>query len=219
MLVALLLVFLARQVSTAPTAPPPGPIPGNCAEPARDNAGRLGCYLAAELTIEKPPPLIRWHLYRFPDEKAAREASARHAASVVTYAHGGVWLHVLDGAERIDVPGAESVAVIGPMQLTADGPVKVRFLESIFPAGMTTRVHSHSGPEGFYVLDGVQCMETPEGRTLIGAGKSFHLPARMKHLQSSAKGRRNMAVVFQLPREPWMTLDSEWKPAGLCAAE
>lgn len=30
------------------------------------------------------------------------------------------------------------------------------------PAGLTSRVHLHSGVEAFYVVDGEQCLETPD---------------------------------------------------------
>ena len=88
-----LLMALQPAVAAAPprALPPPGPIPGQCAEPARENAGKPGCYLAAELRLEDPPEQIRWHLFSFADEASARAEAARHRWSAVTFAHGQVW--------------------------------------------------------------------------------------------------------------------------------
>jgi quercetin dioxygenase-like cupin family protein len=197
--------------------PPPGPIPGQCAEPARENAGKPGCYLAAELRLENPPEAIHWHLFEFPDEASAAAASAEYQWSAVTFAHGRIWLHVLSEDADLTAPGSEAVATVGPMELDRSGPVLVRFLESIFPPGMITRPHSHRGPEAFYVLEGVQCMETADGTRQIRAGETWHMPEGLKHIQGAPIGRKNMALVFGREDELWMDIESDWTPSGSCA--
>ena len=216
MLAVLSPLLLALQQS--PTAlPPPGPIPGQCAEPAVENAGKPGCYLAAEVRIENPPAEIRWHLFRFADEASARAEAARHPASAVTFAHGQVWLHVLSPEASVTADAGEPKAVIGPMRLQTGGPLVARFLESTFPPGMTTRTHSHPGAEAFYVFDGVQCMETPGENRLIGPGESWHMPDRLQHVQGSRGGRRNMALVFHGEDQAWMHIEDDWVSTGFCA--
>ena len=197
--------------------PPPGPIPGQCAEPARENAGQPGCFLAAELRLEDPPGEIRWHLFHFPDEASARAEAARHRWSTVTFAHERVWLHVLSDQAEVTVAGGEAVAAVGPMRLPGGGPVVARFLESIFPPGMLTRDHSHPGPEAFHVVDGVQCVETPEGQRLIRAGESWHMPGGTPHVQGAPAGRKNLVLVLARAGEPWMDVEPGWASTGSCA--
>jgi quercetin dioxygenase-like cupin family protein len=82
---------------------------------------------------------------------------------------------------------------------------------------MRTRVHSHPGPEAFYVIDGEQCMETPTQRRKLQAGESFIvLPG--PHLQAAPKGRRNLVLVLHGPDEPWMSMESQWTPSQFCAS-
>jgi quercetin dioxygenase-like cupin family protein len=199
--------------------PPPGPIPGQCVEPARENAGKPGCFLAAELRLENPPETIHWHLFALPDEASATAAAARHQWSVVTFAHGRIWLHVLSKEERLTAINGEAVATVGPMRLQPGRLVVARFLESVFPPGMATRNHSHPGPEAFYVIDGIQCMETRDERRLIRAGESWHFPGAIEHVQAAPSGRKNMALVLSPDGEPWMALEPDWKPTGFCAGE
>ncbi len=213
-------LLLALQPAPAPEPsrplPPPGPIPGQCAEPARENAGKLGCYLAAEVRLEDPPAEIRWHLFRFTDEAAARAAAADHRWSVVTFAHDRIWLHVLSPEPVVTALAGEPVAAIGPMRVPGGRPFVARFLEARFPPGMMTRNHSHQGPEAFYVVDGVQCVETSEAKVLLGTGEGYHFDAGIAHVQSSPGGRRNMALVLYPEGEPWMDLTPDWTPTGFC---
>ncbi len=220
MLATLLPLVMALQPAAGAASPPPlppGPIPGQCAEPARENAGKPGCYLAAEVRIDEPPEAIRWHLFRFPDEAGANAAAAGHRWAAVTFAHDRIWLHVFSAEPTVSAEGGEPVAAIGPMQLPQGRPVVARLLEAIFPPGMTTRNHSHPGPEAFFVVDGQQCVETAEEQRMLGPGESYHFGTGIDHVQSSPGGRRNMALVFHPAGEPWMELSPEWTPSGFCA--
>ena len=69
---------------------------------------------------------------------------------------------------------------------------------------MRTRVHSHPGPEAFYVLEGEQCMETPAQKRKLRAGESFIVPPG-PHVQAAAHGRRNIALVLSGSGEPERT--------------
>ncbi len=71
------------------------------------------------------------------------------------------------------------------------------FLESVFPPGMRTRVHSHPGPEAFYVVEGQQCMETPSERRKLNAGESFVVQPG-PHVQTAPGGRKNIALTARV---------------------
>jgi quercetin dioxygenase-like cupin family protein len=130
------------------------------------------------------------------------------------HSHGRNWLYVLnESGEKIDF-GMHRVT-IGPLELPAGRPVTIRFIESVFPPGMQTRVHAHPGVEAFYVIEGEQCMETPAERIRIPAGQSFVVPGG-PHVQTSPKGRRNLAILAIPDGEPWMMLETGWKPSEFC---
>lgn len=190
-------------------------VPGACSEPASANAGRPGCYMAAEITIESPPARIYWIAYSFPTATAAAAAARAHKWSAMTQSHGLYWAHVL-APQEVRLVGGIRRAVVGPMALAAGRPIRARFIESFFLPGMRTSVHSHPGPEGFYVLDGVQCMDLPSGARQLGTGETMIVPARSIHFQSAPKGRRNVAVVLYPPDEPWMKMEAGWKPSDYC---
>ena len=191
------------------------PVPGACTALASENVGKPGCYMAGEFTIQNPPALLYWNVFSFTDESAAAVAASAHPWSITTQSHGRHWAHVI-APTKVHLSGGKHAATVGPMALEAGKAVRARFLESYFPPGMQTSVHSHPGPEGFYVIDGVQCMETPAGRQKLGAGDTLIVPAHRTHFQAAPTGRRNIAVVFYPPGEPWMKMEQGWTPSGYC---
>ena len=208
------LTFIAAAVAAAAPMDIP-PVPGLCTEPALENVGRPGCYMAAEITLDAPPAQLYWSAFTFPTSAAAATAAGNHKWSVTTESHGLHWAHIL-APRPVALRGGRRMAVVGPMPLTAGKPVRARFIEANFPPGMRTPVHSHPGPEGFYVVDGLQCMEMPSFRRRVAAGGTFIVPARQPHFQSTPNGRRNVAVVFYPPEEPWMKMEMGWQPTSYC---
>lgn len=191
----------------------PVPVPGLCTAPAAEHRGQPGCYLAAELEFVAPRGEVYWHMYTFSSAAAAKKAAATVTQAIVTEAHGKVWLHVI-GAKESTVAGGTLHTSIGPLIAPTQG--HARILESWFPPGMTTRAHSHPGTEVFYVVEGEQCVETPEGGTSIPAGRHYVL-TQGPHLQAAPQGRRSL-VLLLLPMDvPWMTLEKEWVPTGYCS--
>jgi quercetin dioxygenase-like cupin family protein len=47
-----------------------------------------------------------------------------------------------------------------------------RYLEAVITPGQRTPVHTHAGPEAWYLVAGTECLETPEGITVAHAGDS-----------------------------------------------
>ena len=212
--ILLFLAALAAQAHHGGASPVP-PVPGGCTEPAAANVGKPGCFSSGELRLERSPRTIYWHVYDFADSPSAAAEAAKHRWSSVAASHGRNWLFVL-GPRSAAVASGRRIALVGPMRLPKGRPMVARFLESDFPPGMRTRVHSHPGPEGFYVVEGEQCMDTPTGRRKIGAGGTF-IVAGGAHMQAAPKGRKNIAVVFYPPDVPWMRMEA-WHPSGFCTS-
>jgi quercetin dioxygenase-like cupin family protein len=206
------LFALAVAAATSMNIPP---VPGLCTEPASKHVGRPGCYMTGEIAIAPSPAQIYWSAFTFPTSAAAAAVAGQYKWSLTAQSHGLHWAHIL-APSPVAVRGAHRVAVVGPMPLTAGKPVRARFIEANFPPGMRTPVHSHPGPEGFYVVSGVQCMEMPSFRRRVTSGGTLIVPARKPHFQSTPNGRRNVAVVFYPPDEPWMKMESGWQPTSYC---
>lgn len=207
------MLVLAEILTALLAATTQAAVPGLCTAPAAEYVGEPGCYLAAELDIGDVNSTAYWHLYTFKTAAAARSEAARHRHAVVIEAHGKVWLNLLGSADE-KVEGGEKQTVIGPLAVPARG--HARILESWFPPGMITRTHSHPGPEVFYVVDGEQCVETPKGQQRIRAGEHYVVEAG-PHLQAAPQGRRSLVLLLVSATAPWMQLEPDWKPTGLCA--
>jgi mannose-6-phosphate isomerase-like protein (cupin superfamily) len=80
---------------------------------------------------------------------------------------------------------------------------------------MQTRVHSHRGPEAFYVVEGQQCMETPIEKRLIAAGGTY-VVKQGPHIQAAPKGRRNLVLILSPKGEPAVISGGDWQPSGFC---
>ncbi|SOB86490.1 hypothetical protein SAMN06297144_1595 [Sphingomonas guangdongensis] len=188
-------------------------VPGGCSEPADQHVGEPGCFLTTEVRLGPASSTLYWHIIRADSEATARALAKRARWQVVVKAHGRWWLYVLSPART--VPGVFSHHVAGPFVLPAGPSFTARFMESWFPPGMRTRVHSHSGPEAFYVVEGEQCTETPKERRLIRPGESYTV-AGGAHLQAAPKGRRSLVLILAPDGEPWMRLANDWTGSDFC---
>ena len=162
-----------------------------------------------------PDVSLFWHLHRF-QTRAQAEAAAQSRSTVVE-SLGYIWLYTI--AEEGWRPTAgERVAVIGQLPITKGTKSVARYMEAVFAPGMQTAVHRHSGPEAWYVLAGSQCLETPD-RTMIAKAGEGAVIAGGPPMTLSGIGhevRRSVVLVLHDDTQPWMTMETEWKPGGRC---
>ena len=153
--------------------------PVKCTEDSPERRGEEGCTILATRplagSLTKP---VYWHLDRFDSLEAARNAAGPDG--VTAEAHGAVWLMTVE-AQTEGHHGGRHVAAIGPLTVLAADRFSMRVLSSLLNPGSTTPVHTHPGPEVVYVVDGEQCMETPEVGQHLGAGHSYVVPAGVIH--------------------------------------
>jgi quercetin dioxygenase-like cupin family protein len=187
----------------------------DCTISAAERPAEVGCYFtAAESIGAAPSHELFWHLYTYPSRGAAESARSR---GIVVEAFDSVWLYAI--AERDwRPPTGHRIAAIGPLATTAGKPYVARYMEAVFLPGMRTRVHRHSGPEAWYVLSGVQCLETPEGIIRAGAGESAVVGAGPPMVLSTVgqETRRAVLLVLHDAAQPWSTPDQGWEPRGAC---
>ena len=202
--------LLLPLVSTAALAQDP------CIIPATERPAQVGCYFtAAESLGAAPAQELFWHLYTYPSHAAA--AQARQSRGIVVSAFGRVWLYTI--APRGWHPSSgQRIAVVGPLSVEAGTPYVARYMEAVFLPGMRTRVHRHSGPEAWYVLTGSQCLETPQGITVVHAGQSAVVETGPPMVLSTVgrETRRAVLLVLHDASQPWTTMDEAWQAKGRC---
>jgi len=175
--------------------------------------------LAVKPFTTLPKGVLFLRLENFSTTKAAQDA-ATSASAVVEWA-GKIWLFTL-GPKGIRASAGTLVAEIGPVP---DVPPATSYVldvnEADFGPDMKTQVaqqvHTHPGPEIFYLLTGEQCLETPNGATRAQAGEGMVAPANTPmQLNITGSSRRDaFFVVVHDAMKPRVT-PSDWQPSGTC---
>jgi quercetin dioxygenase-like cupin family protein len=174
---------------------------GWCETPVADRKEEGGCYTTAILNVGVLPRApIYWHLDRFPT-RAAAEAN-RGDRSIMVDSLNRHWLFTI--AEQNWRPAAgERIAMIGPLVIDANTQYTARYLETVIPAGFQQPGepgHRHPGPEAWYVLEGGQCLETPNGVLIAHAGETMLAPDGWPMTIASLGTETRRAVVLVLHR-------------------
>jgi len=175
----------------------------------------FGCFNVGTVTgLHFSQASVYWHLHVFPDRKSAQ--AARSATGIAVEEDGRVWLSEF-GARNAMPRGGESIAVVGPLQLPAAQSYAAVLSYAVMRPGDSSRVHTHPGPEGWYVLAGEQCLETPAGASRARAGETMTAPANTPmELNVGGKAlRRAFALVIHDSTQQ-RGAPSDWKPSGAC---
>ena len=184
--------------------------------PAGEKRPDFGCFNVGTVTgLHFSHADVYWHLRAFPSRKAAE--AARSATGIVAEEDGRVWLSEFgdrDGGPR----GGESIAVVGPLQLPAAKSYAAVLSYAVMRPGDSSRVHTHPGPEGWFVLAGEQCLETPAGADRAGAGGTMSVRSNTPmELHVTGKTlRRAFALVIHDSAQD-RGVPSDWKPSGACS--
>ena len=192
-------------------------VPGRCETPVSQRAGEAGCYLAATAPIELPEGQLFWHLYTYPTVRDAE--TARGPQGTIVESFGKVWLYTI-APDGWSPSSGERVAVIGPLEVDRGMPYTARYMEAVFPPGMSgpPRGHRHSGPEAWYVVSGAQCLETPDEVIVARAGEAAMVPEgpAMAISGLGPETRRAVLLVLHPAAAPWTSPAPDWQPKGLC---
>jgi quercetin dioxygenase-like cupin family protein len=177
----------------------------------------FGCFNIGVVTgLHFKQTSVYWHLRAFPSRKAAE--AAKSATGIVVEEDGRVWLS--EFGPRNPAPQAgEAIAVVGPLELPAAASYAAVLSYAVMRPGDNSRVHTHPGPEGWYVLAGEQCLETPAGASRARAGGTMSAPPNvpMELNVTGTKLRRAFALVIHDSTQQ-RGIPSDWKPSGTCGA-
>jgi quercetin dioxygenase-like cupin family protein len=184
--------------------------------PPGEKRAEFGCFNVGTVTgLHFSQASVYWHLRTFPSRKAAE--AARSATGIVAEEDGRVWLS--EFGDRNSAPrGGESIAVVGPLQLPSATSYAAVLSYAVMRPGDSSRVHTHPGPEGWYVLAGEQCLETPTGANRARAGGTASVPSNVP-MELTVTGktlRRAFALVIHDSAQA-RGIPSDWKPSGACS--
>jgi quercetin dioxygenase-like cupin family protein len=187
---------------------------GCAAVPAGQKRPEFGCFIVASARgIQFSQPETYWHISKFPN-RASAEAS-KTPNGLIVEEDGKVWLSEF-GPDDAPFHG-EPVAVVGPLELAPAKSYDAEIAYAALRPGDKSRVHTHPGPEAWYVISGSQCLETPEGTTRVGEGKTMSVKHSIP-MELSITGtevRRSLTLVIHDSSKGWGA-NSDWKPTGAC---
>lgn len=176
------------------------------------------CLVASQDLGALPDEPVYWHIDTFATEAAANAAKTARGTVVTDY--GQVWLFTIEGRSWRARSGTHK-ATIGPLPVEPAAAFSAEYVHSMFAPGMSAPVHKHSGPEGFYAIDGDTCLEMPGGvHTASGPGNSLVMQGGppMLLMATGTRPRRAFALVLHDATQPATTRVTDWKPEGRCVA-
>lgn len=194
--------FLALASPASTVAPVSQRPPTRCAPDSPERRGEEGCtILASRLLVGSTAAPIYWHIERYDLLSAAVKAAGPD--SVAAEAHGTAWLLTVEG-RTVRRHGGSDVAWIGPLALPAADRYTMRVLSTLLMPGGSTPVHTHSGPEIFYVVSGEQCVETVSEARRLAPGSSHVVPVDTIHRGRvvGSGPRRALALVLHDAARP-----------------
>src|SRR5256712_3748306 len=160
--------------------------------------------LARTIVPHLPPAPLIWRLETFPSEDAARAAGS--PASVVVKAYGKTWLFTVAGQHAAASGGGVRVAAVDLPPVPQAQSYELLAALAILQPGDDVGVHTHPGPEAWYVLAGEQCLETAVGLSRAHTGQTMVAPAAtpMKLVITGSSLRRAVFLVLHDAGPPRM---------------
>jgi quercetin dioxygenase-like cupin family protein len=186
-------------------------------EPANGRQGQLGCWVLASAPIGPSAAPLYWHVY---EVSSANEDHAVLPPGKLLHAFGRNWLVAVAG-EGWKSPVGRHVASVGPLKLMSARPHTASFMEATFTPGMSSRIHTHPGPEAWVVLEGEQCLETSEGVIRGRAGNAMMVRGGipMQLFGTGTATRKALVLIIHPTGEALGATYADWRPTGSCLTE
>jgi quercetin dioxygenase-like cupin family protein len=174
------------------------------------------CAILAQVTFSVLPsgPLV-WRFENFPTKKAAEEAAT--PASAVVETTGKIWLLTLS-SKGSRSKGGMFVAETDQLPSIPPGPsYEIVVYDADLGAEANVPVHTHSGPETWYLLTGEQCLELPSGAVRARAGETmFAPPETPMKLNMIGPGKREALFTIVHDSSKPATTFVDWQPKDAC---
>src|SRR2546427_13199340 len=134
-----------------------------------------------------------------------RPRTAARPASVVVKPDGKSWLFRVAGQHAAASGGGVRVAAVDLPPVPQAQSYELLAALAILQPGDDVGVHTHPGPEAWYVLAGEQCLETAVGLSRPHTGQTMVAPAAtpMKLVITGSSLRRAFLLVVHDAAPPW----------------
>ena len=145
--------------------------------PPDEKRPEFGCFNVGMVTgFHFSQASVYWHLRTFPSRKAAEAREECHGNRVEEDRR--VWIS--EFGDRNSAPReGKFIALVGPLHLPSAISYAAVLSYAVMRPGDSSRVHTHPGPEGWYVLEREQCLETPAGANRARAGRTASVPSNV----------------------------------------
>ena len=173
-----------------------------CLQDSPERRGDPGCSIIADKRL--PTPLaapVLWHIDEFATLTAAQQAEG--PTSVALIAHGSAWLYSIE-SDTSNHHGGKHRAVVGPLPVQPNGRYSLMAMSAYFLSGQSSVVHTHPGPEAWWVLEGDQCLQTTRTTIRARAGQGA-IVAEGDTMQMVATGvgpRRALVIILHHSDQP-----------------
>jgi quercetin dioxygenase-like cupin family protein len=187
-----------------------------CVENSPERLGEFGCsYIENKPLPDSLKQPLLWHIDKF--DSAERAEAAVSAASVAFQADGSWWLFTIESAVD-DHHGGRHVTQVALPPLPPAKKYALLVYSAYLPPGLTSRVHHHSGPEAFYVVDGEQCLRTEARAYPMKKSDTLAVPAgiTMQLVATGTIPRRSFSVVVYDASQPPTTHLENAPPLAEC---
>lgn len=186
-----------------------------CTTDSPERRGEPGCTIVSDKRL--PGPLVApvlWHIDEFPSLADARRQET--PTSLAIEAHGSAWLYSID-ADTSNHHGGKHRAVVGPIPARRDQLYSMMAMSAYFLPGQYSVVHTHPGPEAWWVLDGEQCLQTTRSaiRARAGQGAIVAEGDTMRMVGTGTGPRRALVLILHDADKPGgYTLEDGLVPKG-----
>jgi hypothetical protein len=189
-------------------------------KPVSERTTEVGCWILVDQPIGRiEQAQVFWHLDIYLTRSEAEKAKGPQGT--VVESHGKVWLLTIEKAGWRPTLKGERIAEIGPLPVTSGQEYSALFMEAVLNPGMTSAIHTHSGPEAWYTQAGETCLETPNGKVIGRAGGPPVIVPSGPPMLLTATGtaqRRALTLILHESSKPPTTVIHDWTPKGLCSA-
>jgi quercetin dioxygenase-like cupin family protein len=156
-----------------------------------------------------------WHIDEFPSLEAAKAAAT--PSGVAFEAHGSAWLSTIEPGTSNHHGGTHRGAV-GPLPVERNHAYSSTLMAAYFKPGNFSNVHTHSGPEAWWVLEGEQCLETTTTTVKARAGEGSIVPMgeTMRLVATGDAPRKSLVLILHDADHPATTIVPVAPPLKAC---
>ena len=173
-----------------------------CVPNSPERHGELGCSIVeTKLLPTSLAKSLYWHIDLF--DTGERTRAAVTPTSVAVEAHGAWWLLSVE-PDTSDHHGGNHVTEILLPALPAAKRYSMLVISAYVASGLMSRIHTHSGAEGFYVVDGEQCLEQVARADTMRKGDGLAVPGGvpMRLVAIGPNPRRALAIIVYDSSQP-----------------